>query len=150
MKKRKGISLIETLISLTIVGISMVALLPVVTIKKDGLDKSYGNKYWELATDGGYVPNGNKNVAIGIDAQTTKPLYVYNRGFANNAVHPLKVTEQLEWNNMRIDKATNGFHIKSGTAPPHLSFSATFHRTSLSYPLQQSRQLLLPVSQRQC
>jgi len=134
MKKRKGISLIETLISLTIVGISMVALLPVVTIKKDGLDKSYGNKYWELATDGGYVPNGNKNVAIGIDAQTTKPLYVYNRGFANNAVHPLKVTEQLEWNNMRIDKATNGFHIKSGTPASIGGAGSVATATTFVYP----------------
>ncbi|MCR4881076.1 MAG: tail fiber domain-containing protein [bacterium] len=49
MKKYNSISLIETLISLTIVGISIVALMPVMTVKKDTNDPTKGNiSYWSF------------------------------------------------------------------------------------------------------
>ncbi len=117
MKRRKGISLIETLISLTIVGIALVALLPVMTVRKDGNDPSRGNRYWDSLTDENctgdaiagsnlikkcdmYYPHLN---GAAISASVGNPVEpkvdnnavyfkVYNEGFGNSKIPALHVT----------------------------------------------------------
>jgi len=131
MNKYKSISLIETLISLTIVGISLMALLPVITVRKDANDPTKGNKYWELT----YTDNTNKTgditkINIGVGDQLTTPrisigklekpdsgnFIVASSGFANSSIMPMLATEKLYYNGLNIIPLTtnNSLHIFSG------------------------------------
>lgn len=122
--KFRGISLIETLISLTIVGIAMIALLPVVTIRKEGSDPSIGNRYWQAdATNTFYYTD--KKVSIGKLSDTDKNLEVINQGFGTQNILPFLVsptddTGYFRWNNIwlsRISDTNNrdtGLFLSSG------------------------------------
>lgn len=118
MQKRKGISLIETLISLTIVGIALVALLPVMTVRKDGNDLSRGNRYWtETAEDSGIISSAN-SVSVGNPVAPTinnaVNFKVYNEGFKNKDITALRITNDttnhlaFRWGGMTIDTTNNG------------------------------------------
>ena len=139
MKKYNGISLIETLISLTIVGLSLIALLPVTTLRKDGNDPTHGNKYWEKITKNDY-PAGlagatvgythiapieyevdkTLKISLGSYDTPTDDLEISNAGFANKDILPLSVDEWIRWNGELIKaESTEGtegtkFSIQGG------------------------------------
>lgn len=116
MKKHNGISLIETLISLTIVGLSIVALLPVMTIKKEANDPSKGNRYW-LTQDGTTKPNpSDRKVIIGSEKyDANDPAFVVDaRGFGNQNISPLHITSSLNYGSQAMTATGNTLHFKAG------------------------------------
>ncbi|MCQ2958074.1 MAG: tail fiber domain-containing protein [Candidatus Gastranaerophilales bacterium] len=127
-KNKSAVTLIETLISLTIVGIALVALLPVVTVKKASTVTDYGNIYWDNSkkfNDIAKTPylcpatnipapqivsigGGNQNAILqngivnpGSPAQNTN-FTIYNQGLGNSENFPLSVTNLLTWNDSTI------------------------------------------------
>ena len=129
MQKFRAISLIETLISLTIVSIALIALLPVMTVRKDGNDPTRGNKYWHLhenTNDISYIEplfqDESINVSIGNpknpknDDDYKDSFRVYNNGFKNKDLIPLYATDSLYWNGQYIEFFTekSGLRIHSG------------------------------------
>ena len=117
MQKRKGISLIETLISLTIVGISIIALLPVMTLRKDAGDLSKGNRFW--ATDGN-TSTTPFNVSIGSPVipqvgGNAVNFKVYNEGIRNKNLPVLSLTSgKFRWGGMNADISSGALDIYSG------------------------------------
>ena len=121
MKKYKSISLIETLISLAIVGLSITALMPVMTVRKQSADVTKGNILWKCtysneytgpcsnvpppATNSIIYPN-NTNVALLLGTQsydsTNPKLIVDASGFQNNRILPLYVKEKLNYNGQTV------------------------------------------------
>lgn len=110
MKKYKSISLIETLISLAIVGLSITALLPVMTVKKEATDSAKGNTFWSCEDSSGNTvdcTDGNTRIVkqkglmpVGIgNAPTneTPRLFVDSTGFKNQGIIPLFVQNQLQY-----------------------------------------------------
>lgn len=121
--KFRGISLIETLISLTIVGIAMIALLPVVTIRKEGSDPSIGNRYWKAGEADAFYYIDDKKVSIGKLSDTNKNLEVLeviNQGFGTQNILPFLVsptddTGYFRWNNIWMSKiGDDGLFLSSG------------------------------------
>ena len=118
--KFRGISLIETLISLTIVGIAMIALLPVVTIRKEGSDPSIGNRYWKKDANDAFYYIDNKKVSIGQLKDTEQKLLVINQGFGTQNILPFLVsptddTGYFRWNNIWMSKiGDDGLFLSSG------------------------------------
>jgi len=122
MNKRKGLSLIETLISLTIVGVSLVALLPVLTIKQQSFSHTSGNdefiKVNANSTTGipEYYYTADRLVNIGVlDTQLNNHnLLVNTLGFAYQHVPSLYVTERLYFNTNKIYTTNNSLLLSSG------------------------------------
>ena len=134
MKKLKSISLIETLISLSIVGLSIIALLPVMTVKKSSFDPTKGNSQWQCygtknAVPGVYACNDNSltlqyvqqnnagaPVLIGTNTHPNsaagpnqyKPrLVVDGTGFGNRNIYPLYVKDKLNFAGQEVEVGDN-------------------------------------------
>lgn len=127
MRKLKGISLIETLISLTIVGTALIALLPVVTVKQTAFSVSSGNEYFsrvpantQAGTDEYFTPvNPNARVLIGdFDnnlQNNNENLIVNTDNFAYRNIPVLNATQRLYYNNNQIQVINDGLNISSGS-----------------------------------
>ncbi len=127
---KKGISLIETLISLTIVGLSLVALLPVMTIKKSAYSTSAGNSYFEHVTSAGenyYRPTRPLIIGNPTDVADDIPIAnrnfeIYTPGLANSSIVPIYASESLLLNNAIVKPFVTGvdpdrLQIVSGPMP---------------------------------
>ena len=128
MKKFRSISLIETLISLAIVGISVVALLPVMTLKKDANDMTKGNAYWEIKSNNAapvdpannpisaISPVNGYSVALGTsDLPENGRFLLDNRGFNNIA--SLFVDKYLFFNGQLASQEDgNSIFLRSGSS----------------------------------
>lgn len=121
MHKFKGISLIETLISLTIVGVALVALLPVMTIRQSAFSVSTGKEYFTEVPATPFTPahykTDNQRVFIGDFAinKATQNLNVDTFEFAYKDIPTLNATKRLHYNTNRIQVIDNGLNISSGT-----------------------------------
>ena len=147
MKRYRSISLIETLISLAIVGISVVALLPVMTLKKDSNDMTKGNAYWEVSTGSPQNPADPANnpitsisptndypVSIGTHSLPQNGKFILdNRGFNNIA--SLFVDKYLFFNGQLVSQDNNAIFLRSGEATDTaLQLNGTDTSAPTSYP----------------
>ena len=127
MKKYESISLIETLISLAIVGISIVALMPVMTVKKTATDPYKGNSFWtqEKSGDDTYTYI-NVPLAIGTSqepktvspARTSsgekRPFIVTASGVAHKGIPPLYVSSRLYFRGQEIISNNDELTLSNG------------------------------------
>jgi len=147
MKQHRAISLIETLISLTIVSLAIIALIPTVTVKNKGENYTYGNAIWKSNADNNayvlanvtdklllgnnpYMCTGTNTPVKGCKVGTsyyngTSDLLVDTTDFKNRTLEPLYVSGQLN---------KRGTIFKSSGSKLHF-YSGTYDSTKNAYPM---------------
>ncbi|MDD3594109.1 MAG: tail fiber domain-containing protein [Candidatus Gastranaerophilales bacterium] len=110
-KHKKAVSLIETLLSMSILSIVIIALIPVMTVRRDAADPNSGSGYWKTNADNpNYISPVNSEYRIIVGTENisnpyigAEKFYLFNTGFSNKNLPALSVSQRFDFNGQIFD-----------------------------------------------